>query len=424
MENTGPDKRHLPEEGERPSGENPRRAFWPNFRRAFWRNPGRDPRTMARWRLAFLSGYPGKEGFGQFVRFCARAGRYLSSIPLPFITARRVALFGGILLLMALVAGSFLVERTRVLDSPLAIGDEALPLVVAPGMSLRGVAEALSDRQILSHPWYFVFEARWQGTATRIKVGEYVLEPGLTPRQLLERLVRGKVLQRSLTIVEGWNFKECMAAVRANSYLTRTLEASASHAAIMERLGVPGEHPEGRFYPDTYHFPRGTTDLAFLKRAYSTMERRLAALWKKRAPGLPYRTPREALILASIIEKETGKAGERDRIAGVFTRRLKRRIPLQSDPTVIYGMGEAFAGNIRRSDLTRPTPYNTYTIPALPPTPIAMPGEAAIHAALHPAPGKSLYFVAKGDGSHKFSATLAEHNAAVARYQLRRRRKK
>nr|VFJ68590.1 MAG: UPF0755 protein [Candidatus Kentron sp. FM]VFJ69008.1 MAG: UPF0755 protein [Candidatus Kentron sp. FM]VFK17565.1 MAG: UPF0755 protein [Candidatus Kentron sp. FM] len=334
-------------------------------------------------------------------------------------------LFGVLLLLAAaLTAGWLAMERTRVLEGALSIGDEPILLVVSPGMSLQGIARELSGRGVLSHPRYLVWEARWQGSANRIKAGEYRLEPGLTPRRLLDRLVRGKVLQRSLTIVEGWNFTELMAAVRASEYLTHTLEDDSAHGLIMERLDHPGQHPEGRFFPDTYHFPRGTTDIAFLQRAHTTMAKRLAAQWRQKAEGLPYRTPDEALILASIIEKETGKLAEVARVAGVFVRRLQRGMRLQSDPTVIYGMGTAFTGNIRRADLTRPTPYNTYTIRRLPPTPIAMPGEAAIHAALHPAPGKELYFVAKGDGGHQFSATLVEHNRAVARYQLRRKRRK
>ncbi|NNJ83768.1 MAG: endolytic transglycosylase MltG, partial [Gammaproteobacteria bacterium] len=267
------------------------------------------------------------------------------------------------------------------------------------------------------------WEARWQGLASKIKAGEYELEPGLTPRRLLGKLVRGKVVQRTLTVVEGWNFTELMAAVRANGHLLHTLEEDSANAVIMERIGFSGQHPEGRFYPDTYHFPHDTTDIAFLKRAYATMARKLSAQWAQKAEGLPYDTPDEALIMASIVEKETGKPEERTQVAGVFVRRLKRGMRLQSDPTVIYGMGAAFTGNIRRADLTRPTPYNTYTIRALPPTPIAMPGEAAIHAALHPADGKALYFVAKGNGGHQFSATLIEHNRAVARYQLRRKTK-
>ena len=192
----------------------------------------------------------------------------------------------------------------------------------------------------------------------------------------------------------------------------------------MEQLGLPGVHPEGRFYPDTYHFPRGTSDAAFLTRAYATMERRLNDEWNNRAENLPFGTPYEALILASIVEKETGKPEERARIAGVFVRRLQKRMRLESDPTVIYGMGEAFDGNIRRADLKRPTPYNTYVHKKLPPTPIAMPGGDAIHAVMHPEMRGELFFVAKGDGSHHFSATFDEHRRAVAEYQLRRRGRK
>nr|VFJ86426.1 MAG: UPF0755 protein [Candidatus Kentron sp. H]VFJ88299.1 MAG: UPF0755 protein [Candidatus Kentron sp. H]VFJ95515.1 MAG: UPF0755 protein [Candidatus Kentron sp. H] len=328
---------------------------------------------------------------------------------------------GVLLLVVGLTAGGLLTEHGRVLDSALSIGERPILLAVPPGMTLRGVARALSERGVISHPKHLVWEARWRGTATRIKAGEYELEPGLTTRGFLDKLVRGKVLQRTLTLVEGWNFARLMAAVRASEYLTHTLADDATDEAIMERLGFPGQHPEGRFYPDTYYFPRGTTDIDFLERAHATMARKLAEKWEQRAGGLPYRTPGQALVLASIIEKETGKPEERARIAGVFVRRLEQGMRLQSDPTVIYGMGASFTGNIRRADLTRPTPYNTYTRRGLPPTPIAMPGGAAIHAALHPAQGEALYFVAKGDGSHEFSPTLARHNLAVARYQLRRR---
>nr|VFJ43413.1 MAG: UPF0755 protein [Candidatus Kentron sp. DK]VFJ52892.1 MAG: UPF0755 protein [Candidatus Kentron sp. DK] len=331
----------------------------------------------------------------------------------------------GALVLAAVLGAVFLfVERARVLDGPLALDGEPVLLVVKNGMTLRGVARELSRRGLLARSWPLIWEARWQGVASRIKAGEYRLESGLTARELLDKLVRGDVLLRTLTIVEGWNFTELLAAVRVREYLTHTLEKDSTPATIMERLGLPGRHPEGRFYPETYHFPRATTDVAFLKRAWSTMERELARQWEQRAEGLPYKTPDEALILASIIEKETGTPEERSQIAGVFARRLQKGMRLQSDPTVIYGMGDSFTGNIRKRDLLRPTPYNTYTIPALPPTPIAMPGGASIHAALHPAEGESLYFVAKGDGSHQFSATLKEHNRAVARYQLRRKAKR
>ena len=334
---------------------------------------------------------------------------------------RWVLSIGSILLLIAGLSGWLFSEYTKVLKTPLRIGDEGVLLVVKPGMSLRGIAMELSDRDVFSHPTYLIWEAVRRGIADKIKVGEYQLSHGSTPQGLLDALVRGKVLQRTLTIIEGWNFRELMYAIRTNEYLAHTLEENLTDETIMERVGLSGLHPEGRFFPDTYYFPRGTLDTAFLKRAYLTMEKRLAEAWAQRAGKLPYRTPSEALTLASIIEKETGKPEERTRIAGVFVRRLQQGIRLQSDPTVIYGMGKSFTGNIRRTDIKNPTPYNTYTEHGLPPTPIAMPGGAAIYAALHPAVGDDLFFVAKGDGSHQFSATFKEHKRAVTRYQLRRK---
>jgi UPF0755 protein len=230
-------------------------------------------------------------------------------------------------------------------------------------------------------------------------------------------LVNGEVVQHSLTIIEGWTFQQLLQAVRSHPMLTQTL-ADADPQAVMEALAEPGTHPEGWFYPDTYRFPRGTSDVEFLRRAYRVMQQRLAAEWEKRAEGLPLKSPYEALVLASLIERETAVAAERTRIAGVFVRRLRKGMRLQTDPTVIYGMGDAYEGRIRWRDLRTDTPYNTYTRHGLPPTPIAMPSGAAINAALNPADGKELYFVSRGDGSHHFSATLEEHNAAVRCYQL------
>jgi UPF0755 protein len=258
--------------------------------------------------------------------------------------------------------------------------------------------------------------ARWQGIAHAIKAGEYYLPAGITPPQLLQQMVAGKVMEASLTLVEGWTFSQVMAVVSNSPYLRQTL-ASLEASAIMERLGYPGQHPEGRFFPDTYYFPAGTTDFAFLQRAYQLMRKHLAREWAHRAPGLPYQTQDEALILASIIERESALPQERPLIAGVFVRRLQKGMPLQTDPTVIYGLGEAFNGVLRRLDLQRDTPYNTYTRSGFPPSPISMPGLESLRAALHPADGEALYFVARGDGSHQFSATLEEHEAAVQTYQ-------
>jgi UPF0755 protein len=232
-------------------------------------------------------------------------------------------------------------------------------------------------------------------------------------------MAAGKVLQRNFTIVDGWNFRELRQAL-AKADKLRQDGATLDEAALMARIGAPGESPEGRFLPETYAYVKGDSDLDILRRAHAAMARTLDALWPRRDKDLPLATPYDALILASIVEKETGRADERPRIAGVFTRRLRDHMLLQTDPTVIYGMGEAYAGNIHKADLTTDTPYNTYTRPGLPPTPIAMPGKPAIEAALHPAAGSELYFVAKGDGTHVFSSTLDEHNRNVACYQLKR----
>jgi UPF0755 protein len=253
--------------------------------------------------------------------------------------------------------------------------------------------------------------------ACRIQSGEYELRSGLTPSRLLELLTSGKVIQHAVTLVEGRTFRQGLAALAADPVLADDLSGRTDEE-IMARIGRPGEHPEGRLFPDTYYFPRGTTASDLVRRAYARMETVLQQEWEGRAPGLPMQTPYEALILASIVEKETGLSSERAQVAGVFVRRLSQGMKLQTDPTVIYGLGDTFNGNIRRFDLTGDTPYNTYVRAGLPPTPIAMPGQEAIRAVLHPAAGDSLYFVAKGDGSHAFSATLEEHNRAVRQYQL------
>jgi len=329
-------------------------------------------------------------------------------------------LLGAVVLAASFAGGWFLMDIQQYVQTPLALSQPER-LVVSQGDTLRSVAEGLRRRGLLAKPEYWLWYARWEGNADHIQAGEYLLTPGITPARLLRSLSQGAVAQYAITIPEGWTFRQMLAALHQDDKLTHTLRG-LDDAAIMERLGRPGEHPEGRFYPDTYFFSRGTTDLDLLRRAYAVMERRLKQEWLQRAPDLPYRTPYEALILASIIEKETAIPEERPLIAGVFVRRLQRNMRLQTDPTVIYGLGSDFDGNLRRRDLKRDTPYNTYLHKGLPPTPIALPGGASLHAALHPAPGDALYFVARGDGSHYFSATIEEHNAAVRRYQLRRER--
>ena len=326
-----------------------------------------------------------------------------------------------LLLLLVGAAGGWLAwEYKTFTETPLTLS-EPLLLEVKPGSSVTAIAHDLRGHGLLEEPRYFTLLARLTDQGRKIKAGEFRLEPGLTPPELLALLVAGRSVEYSITLVEGWSFRQTLAAIRADPLLTHTLEG-VDDAEIMKRLGHPGEHPEGRFFPDTYRFPRGESDLKLLKRAYDRMADVLAEEWAKKEEGLPLKSPYEALTLASIVEKETGQAAERPEIAGVFIRRLRKGMLLQTDPTVIYGMGEKFDGNIRRKDLRTDTPYNTYTRKGLPPTPIAMAGREAIHAALHPADGKTLYFVAKGDGSgaHYFSKTLKEHNRAVRKYQLKR----
>ncbi len=332
-----------------------------------------------------------------------------------------IRLIGAVLILGSLAIAWAGMELYRFKQTPLNVSEAGQLITVKPGSNLSRIAHELEARGVIDSALYLRLWSRWLDQATAIHAGEYELTPGMLPLALLENMVNGKVIQYSLTIIEGWSFKQLMAALSQHEKIRTTLQG-LNNEEIMARLGHEGQHPEGRFLPDTYHFPAGTSDANFLKRAYEAMAQRLAAEWQQREENLPLKTPYEALILASIIEKETAVASERAEIAGVFVRRLQRNMRLQTDPTVIYGMGDAFDGNIRRRDLRRDTPYNTYTRKGLPPTPIAMPSGEAIHAALHPKPGSSLYFVAKGDGSHYFSGTIDEHNRAVRRYQLNKSR--
>ena len=330
-----------------------------------------------------------------------------------------------ILAALALVLGPALylvyADYRTFLATPLGVPTGGLTLEVKPGMGVGAIARQLQRQPgLLRSSIYLEAYARFSGLAPRLKAGEYALVPGMTPRSLLERIVTGQVIQYPLTVVEGWTFRQLRQALAEQPKLVHTLQ-NLDDAAIMARLGRPGLHPEGRFFPDTYHFPAGTRDEVVLQRALTTMDQRLAAIWNQRAPNLPLRDAEQALILASIVEKETRQAEERAQIAGVFIRRLQRDMPLQTDPTVIYGLGAAFDGDLRRQDLLTDTPYNTYTRKGLPPTPIALPGAAALLATVQPAAGDALYFVATGQGGHVFSTTLDEHNRAVRRYQLKRK---
>lgn len=330
---------------------------------------------------------------------------------------RPARLLGTVVLLASFTLGWFLIDFHLFKSTPLDIGATALEYKVANGVSMTHLAEDLHRRGVVEHPRYLVWLARWEHKADKIQAGEYALTPGMTPVGLLDKLVSGQVLQHSLTIVEGWTFEQMMTTVASHPKLRHTLK-DAPAGEVMAALGAPDRHPEGLFFPDTYHFPQDTSDVTFLRRAYDAMQQTLQAAWQDRDAAVPFDRPYEALIAASIIEKETAVDRERPRIAGVLIRRLKRGMRLAVDPTVIYGLGKDFNGNLRRSDLRRDTPYNTYVHTGLPPTPIAMPGEASLHAALHPDDGDALFFVARGDGSHHFSATLEEHRKAVMKYQL------
>lgn len=321
-----------------------------------------------------------------------------------------------------LALGWLLMEYILFRTTPMTVTEGEQTVTVSPGMSLNAVARSLQKQQLIDNHRLFVWMARLEGKAGRLQAGEYRVAPSMTPPQLLQQMIEGKVLQYSMTIVEGTTFRELMQQLHDNPYLSHKL-SGLDGKTVMARIGHPDEHPEGRFLPETYHFPRGLSDVEFLRRAYRAMQERLQYEWQNREEGLPLKTPYEALVLASIVEKETGLVSERQAIAGVFVRRLEKRMRLQTDPTVIYGLGVDYDGNLRRRDLLSDTPYNTYTRRGLPPTPIAMPGADAIHAALHPDDSDKLYFVARGDGSHHFSATLEEHNRAVTEYQLKRRKR-
>jgi UPF0755 protein len=288
------------------------------------------------------------------------------------------------------------------------------------GSGLRAAAAQLSAAGIIGRPEPFELLARLLGESGRLKAGNYELTAPLTPLGLLQRMTRGDVTLTAVTFVEGWTFSQMRKALEENPRIRKEL-ATLSEPELLKKLGMAVPSAEGWFFPDTYHVTDGTTDLSILQRAHKLMRKHLEQEWARRAPNLPLQTPDEALILASIVEKETGRADERGLVAAVFINRLRIGMRLQTDPTVIYGMGAAFDGNIRKRNLLTDTPYNTYTRTGLPPTPIAMPGLDALRATLNPAPSDALYFVARGDGSSKFSRTLAEHERAVSQFQRRSR---
>lgn len=299
---------------------------------------------------------------------------------------------------------------------PLAIPNPPLQINITPGTSLKALSAQFRKAGVLEDETRFRILGRVMSYDSRIQAGTYTLDKPLSPMDLYGKMVRGEVSQAAVLLVEGWNIREVRQELARNSHLEHRL-TDMTDADLLAAMGAQESHPEGLFFPDTYFFSPGSPDVDVLRRAYQLQQQKLQAAWENRPPDLPYKTPYEALIMASIIEKETGAPEERPLIAAVFINRLKIGMRLQTDPTVIYGLGAKFDGNLRKADLLRDTPYNTYTRGGLPPTPIAMPGEEAIRAALNPASSKALYFVARGDGTHYFSATLDEHNRAVNQYQ-------
>jgi len=329
---------------------------------------------------------------------------------------KKILLWGLFATLVASVV--LVVQFQRFKHETISISKPDRTFLIEPGSNIKSIARQLSLEKIIDDPWLFILLAKLKGVETRVRAGEYRLQRAQSPNDLLELFATGKSIQYGFTIIEGWSFRQMLTAMQDDPVLVNTLKGKTD-AEIMTLLGYPQQHPEGMFYPDTYRFPRGTTDIRFLRRAYDLMQSQLQREWSNRAPDLPLKSSYEALILASIIEKETAVGSERPLIAAAFIQRLKKNMRLQTDPTIIYGLGESFDGDIRYRDLRKDTPYNTYLHHGLTPTPIALPGVEAIHAALHPADSKAIYFVARGDGTHQFSETLEQHNKAVKKYQLK-----
>ncbi|MFY9512682.1 MAG: endolytic transglycosylase MltG [Rubrivivax sp.] len=321
-------------------------------------------------------------------------------------------LVGVLLLLAALAAAGSLWWLNR----PLPLAAPSVELSIEAGTTPREIAAGWVQAGVMSSPFLLYEWFRWSGQARRIRAGSYAIDTGTTPRQLLQRMVQGDETLETVRLIEGWTLRQWRAELaRAPSLKPTTAQMDENQ--LMAALGRPGERAEGRFFPDTYAYSRGVSDVAVLKRALRAMDIKLTTAWAERAADTPLKSMNDALVLASIVEKETGIAGDRGKVAGVFANRLRIGMPLQTDPTVIYGLGEAFDGDLRKRDLQTDTPYNTYTRAGLPPTPIAMPGLASLRAAVKPETTKALYFVARGDGSSVFSDTLADHNRAVNQYQ-------
>ena len=325
------------------------------------------------------------------------------------------------ILLFLIISSSiyFYIDYKKFLETPLNI-KTSLTFTIEPGKTFKDLNKKLKSYHILKNNYYFEFYSRFMGYAKKIKSGEYRLNPKLTPVEIINIFISGtNVVQHSITFVEGWSIIDMLNKIASNKILVKKLE-DYSQKSLLDKLNITNKNAEGLFFPDTYYFTRGTSDIELLKRAYTRQQEILKNEWEQRETGLPYKTNYDALIMASIIEKETALASERGMIAGVFVRRLKNKMKLQTDPTVIYAMGKKYKGNIRKKDLKIDSPYNTYRYHGLPPTPIALVGQEAINAALHPEEGDTLYFVSKNDGSHYFSKTLDEHNKAVRKYQLKK----
>jgi UPF0755 protein len=322
----------------------------------------------------------------------------------------------GILALLA--AGGWLMWFAH---TPLQLGAPTVEFTIPPGSSLRGASRAIAQAGVDMPPWAFEMLGRVAGNPAHIKAGQYEIPTGMTPLGLLGKLARGEVALTEIVFIEGWSFKQVREALDSHPHVRHDTRG-LTDGEVMQRLDVSSESPEGLFFPDTYRFAKGASDLEVLRSAYRAMAKRLDAAWAQRQLDLPLGSPYEALVLASIVEKETGRAEDRTMIAAVLVNRLRAGIKLQADPTVIYGLGSAFDGNLRKRDLVADTPYNTYTRAGLPPTPIALPGLASLEAVMNPARTDALYFVARGDGTSEFSRTLEEHNRAVTKYQLGGRR--
>ena len=322
-------------------------------------------------------------------------------------------------LLISIIGGLVLgMWLTYYAVTPLKLQPNSQEIIIQPKSGLRSIANQLVEQGVIGEPWGFIVLAKLLSKEQFLQAGSYTLNKNINPYQLLLSLNHGKATQGSVTFIEGRTFSQMRDKLAKNDAVKQTI-TDLSDAEVMQKMGAKYSVSEGLFFPDTYYFDRNTSDIILLQRSYDAMQRKLAKAWDYRAANLPYKNSYQALIMASIIEKETGKSAERPMIAGVFINRLRIGMRLQTDPTVIYGMGTQYDGNIRKKDLIKDTPYNTYTRDGLPPSPITMPGLASIDAALHPAVTKALYFVGKGDGSHAFSNNLAEHNRAVNRYQLR-----